>query len=364
MAHAAAALHESPPCALCLDNDDASSVAVQSCNFDIYDSDPGLLIYRGARLDMSFPALKALRHARAFAACLVSGLILGLSGTAPARAAESPLPVIKRGYADTAWGQVHYRIATPKIPQSEWKTPLVFFHQSPLSSLEYGPLIAEMGRDRLVLAPDTPGQGGSDAPPREASIEEYAAILVEALKGLGFGPQKPFDLLGNHTGTSLAMEAALLEPKMVRQIVMTGMYMAPESQIQGDIDALPWPKNSVEAFEEMHRQLSRYSQRVKMDPKADAIWGELMIDSWRPLTRREDVHKAAFKYHKVKKERIVKVPQKVWMVGLNDPLLAESTQQSLKMFKNVEYVDMTQYRLDVFRTHAVEMANMLRDKLR
>lgn len=307
---------------------------------------------------MTFPALK-VAASRSVAAFLV--LCFGL--TLQAQAAEPPLPTIKRGYADTSWGQVHYRIATPKIAAAQWKTPLVFFHQSPLSSLEYGPLIAEMGRDRLIVALDTPGQGGSDAPPRASSIEEYSVVLVEALKKLGFGPNKPFDLLGNHTGTSLAMEAALLEPKMVRQIVMTGMYMAPESQIQGDIDALPLPKTSVEVFEEMHRQLSRYASRVKMDAKADAIWGELMIDSWRPLTGREDVHIAAFKYHKVKKERIVKVPQKVWMIGLNDPLLAESTQQSLKMFKNVEYVDMTQYRLDVFRTHAVEMAKVLRDKL-
>lgn len=294
---------------------------------------------------------------------IISFLLLLTSWSLGASAAELPLPTIKRGYADMRWGQVNYRIATPKIPQAEWKHPLVLFHQSPLSSLEYGPLIAEMGRDRLVVALDTPGQGGSDAPPHQASIEELAAALVEALKGLGFGPQRSFDLLGNHTGTSLAMEAALLEPKMVRQIVMTGMYMAPESQIQGDIDALPFPKNSAEAFAELCKQTSAYTSRVKLDAKMDAIWGELTIDSWRPLTRREDVHVAAFNYHRVKKERIVSVPQKVWMIGLDDPLLKESTQQSLKMFKNVEYIDMTQYKLDVFRRNAPELATVLRAKL-
>ncbi len=290
-------------------------------------------------------------------------VVLSVAFAVVAAAAEPPLPVVKRGYADMRWGQINYRMATPRIPRAQWKRTLVLFHQSPLSSLEYGPLIAEMGRDRLVVAIDTPGQGGSDAPPHQASIEELAAAMVEALRTLGFGPRDPFDLLGNHTGTSLAMEAALLDPKMVRQIVMTGMYLAPESQIQGDIDALPFPKTSVEAFAEMCRQTSAYASRVKLDPGMDAIWGELTIDSWRPLTRREDTHMAAFRYHKVKKERIAKVPQKVWMIGLDDPLLAKSTQESLKLFRNVEYVDLTKYRLDVFRRNAPELAAVLRSKL-
>jgi pimeloyl-ACP methyl ester carboxylesterase len=305
--------------------------------------------------------LSAIRVSRP--ASVIAFFILCVTWTLGAAAAEPPLPTVKRGYVDMRWGQINYRIATPKIQQAQWKHPIVFFHQSPLSSLEFGPLIAEMGRDRVVVALDTPGQGGSDAPPHQASIEELAAAMVEALKTLGFGPQKSFDLLGNHTGTSLAMEAALLEPKMVRQIVMTGMYLAPESQIQGDIDALSFPKTSAEVFAEMCRQTSAYSSRVKLDGEMDAIWGALTIDSWRPLRRREDTHMAAFNYHKVKKERIGKVSQKVWMIGLDDPLLAESTQQSLKMFKNVEYVDMTKYKLDVFRRNALDMAAVLRAKL-
>ena len=134
--------------------------------------------------------------------------------------------MVKRGFADMRWGQIHYRMATPSLPAAQRKLPLVLLHQSPLSSLEYGPLITEIGRDRVVVAIDTPGQGNSDGPPSEASIAEYSAAILDALKALGFGPQKPFDLLGNHTGTSLAIEIALQEPKMVRQIVMTGMYMA------------------------------------------------------------------------------------------------------------------------------------------
>ncbi len=293
-------------------------------------------------------------------ASLVALLALCLGASLQAISADLPEPVVRRGFADMRWGQIHYRIATPAIPAAQRKPPLVLLHQSPLSSLEYGPLIAEMGRDRVVVALDTPGQGNSDGPKSEVGIGDYSAAIADALKVLGFGPQKPFDVLGNHTGTSLAIELALQEPGMVRQIVMTGMYMAPEKQIQGDIDALTFPKTSVAAFEQMCKPVPGWASRPPMDPAADAVWGQLQIDSWQPLGRREAVHKAAFKYHAIKKERIAQVQQKVWMIGLNDALLRKSTQESLALFKNVQYIDQTRYGLDVFRTHAVEFAAVLR----
>lgn len=297
---------------------------------------------------------------RAGAAVLIAA---GLCVALPLGAAELPGPIVKRGFADMRWGQIHYRIATPRIPAAQQQAPLVLLHQSPLSSLEYGPLIAEMGRDRLVVAVDTPGQGNSDGPPAEVGIPEYSAAIIDALKALGFGAQKPFNLLGNHTGTSLSIEIALQEPAMVRQVVMTGMYMASEKQIQGDIDALTFPKTSVAAFEQMCKPVPGWASRPPMDPAADAVWGRLQIDSWQPLGMREAVHKAAFRYHAIKKERIARVQQKVWMIGLNDALLRQSTQESLALFKNVQYVDQTRYGLDVFRTHAIDLAAVLRNLL-
>ena len=52
------------------------------------------------------------------------------------------------------------------------------------------------------------------------------------------------------------------------------------------------------------------------------------------------------------------------MIGLNDALLRQSTQDSLKLFRNVQYIDQTRYGLDVFRAHPVEFATVLRDILR
>ena len=66
---------------------------------------------------------------------------------------------VRRDYAEARFGQVHYRIAEPKLPT---QTPLMCFHLSPSSGRIYGRLLADMGRDRIALAPDTPGFGDSD----------------------------------------------------------------------------------------------------------------------------------------------------------------------------------------------------------
>ncbi len=74
---------------------------------------------------------------------------------------------VRRDYAEARFGQVHYRIAEPKLPT---QTPLMCFHLSPSSGRIYGRLLADMGRDRIALAPDTPGFGDSDAPPEPPEI--------------------------------------------------------------------------------------------------------------------------------------------------------------------------------------------------
>ncbi len=88
-------------------------------------------------------------------------IVLSMACPFVAAAADPPPPVVKRGYADMRWGQVNYRMATPRIPRAQWKRTLVLFHQSPLSSLEYGPLIAEIDGPlrRVDVERPIPGPG-------------------------------------------------------------------------------------------------------------------------------------------------------------------------------------------------------------
>jgi pimeloyl-ACP methyl ester carboxylesterase len=128
-----------------------------------------------------------------------------MGGTEPAE--------IKRGYAEGRFGQIHYRVAGSHGARS----PLLLLHPSPLSGYVYENLMREMGRDRYVVAPDTPGFGMSDPPPAPPEIGDYAAAMLEFVAGLGLGI---VDVMGYHTGSLTAVEMAQQAHAVVRKIVM------------------------------------------------------------------------------------------------------------------------------------------------
>ena len=97
--------------------------------------------------------------------------------------------------------------------------PLVCLHMSPKSGRQYANFMAVMGTDRIVVAPDYPGYGESAPPPAEpaVTIEDYAAVVFEALAELGIGQA---DLFGFHTGAEVAAEMARREPERVRRLIL------------------------------------------------------------------------------------------------------------------------------------------------
>ena len=83
-----------------------------------------------------------------------------------------------------------------------------------------GGLLAELGRDRFALAPDTLGNGDSCAPAAEApDIAYFADATCRLLEALGLGR---VDLYGAHTGARIATEIALTRPDRVRKLVLDG----------------------------------------------------------------------------------------------------------------------------------------------
>ena len=89
---------------------------------------------------------------------------------------------VVRQYLGSRFGQLHLRIARPSSASS--RRPVVCFHLSPVSGAIYENLLAELGHDRVALAPDTPGYGASDGPAQPPSIEDYAATMGEMLAAL------------------------------------------------------------------------------------------------------------------------------------------------------------------------------------
>ncbi len=112
--------------------------------------------------------------------------------------------------------QVHYR--------RQGRGPAVLMlHQSPQSSREFEPLMAEWATDFTVFAPDTPGYGLSDPlADTEASMEDIAQAVMEFTDAIGL---RRFGVFGYHTGGGMAVALAHAFPERVTTAVANGLVM-------------------------------------------------------------------------------------------------------------------------------------------
>jgi pimeloyl-ACP methyl ester carboxylesterase len=117
---------------------------------------------------------------------------------------------IRRGYADTSRGQVHYA-------ECGSGAPVVLLHQTPRSCDEYREVLPLLGRTHRAIAMDTIGFGAS-APLSEHTIEAYAETVVEFLDALGLSK---VDAVGHHTGGLVAVELAARAPHRVGRLVLS-----------------------------------------------------------------------------------------------------------------------------------------------
>jgi pimeloyl-ACP methyl ester carboxylesterase len=161
-------------------------------------------------------------------------------------------PTVTRRYVDGVYGQVHLRQAGAMGP----KSALLCLHMSPMSGRIFERLLAEMGRDRFAVAPDTPGFGMSDPPSSPPEIADYAMAMSEVIDSLGL--DGPVDVLGYHTGSMIAPELAILRPDRIRRVVMVAA-----------------PIYTAEERETARRQYKR------PEPRAD---GRHLLDPWIGLT--------------------------------------------------------------------------------
>ena len=125
---------------------------------------------------------------------------------------------MRRGYADTPSGQVHY------ITEGDGDA-LVLLHQAPLSARTYLGLIPELSPRFRVIAVDTPGCGSSDPPGADAEIGDLSGAVVHVLDALGIERTHVFGL---HTGASIGAEVAAAWPSRVDRLVLMGFPLIEE----------------------------------------------------------------------------------------------------------------------------------------
>ena len=142
---------------------------------------------------------------------------------------------LRRAYVDVAGGQMHYRVA------GEVGAPaLVLLHQSPSHSVMYELLMNALADKFYLLAPDTPGFGGSDPlAGNEGSIPAFAGAIAEFLAALGI---QQCHLFGHHTGAAIAAEITATNTGLVRALALSGPTLLTEAQkiaLPAQAQALP-----------------------------------------------------------------------------------------------------------------------------
>jgi pimeloyl-ACP methyl ester carboxylesterase len=230
---------------------------------------------------------------------------------APAEPAPAESVTVERAYTRCRFGQLHYIHGVPAAPTG--KTPLVLLHQNPSSSLEYSALVAEMARDREVIAFDTPGNGMSDRPPEPLAIDGYASAFAEGLAALGLGPAtgRQVDVFGFHSGTYYAAELAASRPDLVRRLTLCGVPFRTgderTTRLDDAINAPPLDEEGESTFAQL-RGLWRMvvtgrDPSVPLD-RAGAVFAEMV----KPMQRASWPYIAVWGYNAAERLPAITVP--------------------------------------------------------
>ncbi len=127
----------------------------------------------------------------------------------------SPNARLRRAYFDCRYGQLHVHQAIPPGGGFDEATPLLCIPGKQGTGRFFQSLLAALGADRSIYAPDLPGCGESDSAGAEAGAEQYALALTDLLDSLR---QRQIDLLAHAEGAETAVAIEKLRPHgLVRQ---------------------------------------------------------------------------------------------------------------------------------------------------
>ena len=235
-----------------------------------------------------------------------AGTVLGDTVKIASPPLSSVFKKIRRQYADGRFGQVHlYRIDPER---DTGRTPLVCFAPSASSGEYFKDFMLEMGRDRTVIAIDTPGFGLSDSPPEPVSIRDLALAAGDALDALGYGKSGKVAVVGWRTGGWIAAELAIERPDLVRRVVfpnVPNISIAMRGQLYED---LVQPITTDEAAKE--HVMKQWDYWVERRPKAVSLDRSIehFVDYMQPGNNHWWAYHGVFTYESEKRLPLIKQP--------------------------------------------------------
>ena len=177
-------------------------------------------------------------------------------------------PRVRRGYFESRYGQLHVHNAIPPGGGFEEGTPLICLHGTHGSGRTFKGLLALLGRDRSVYAPDLPGYGESDGPSEAVSAADYTAALGDFFDNMRL---RHVDLLAHGAGSVLATELALARGQQVRRVVLVSVPLGP-ARPQAGASAPGDDLAAAAAAYALRERLGRVSQPLLVLRPRDQWW--------------------------------------------------------------------------------------------
>jgi pimeloyl-ACP methyl ester carboxylesterase len=127
-----------------------------------------------------------------------------------------PAPRLRRAYYDCRYGQLHLHNAIPGGGGFDELTAVLCIHARGETGRTFMPLLAILGYERSVYAPDLPGCGETDPAPGEAALDAGVHALEDFLDSMRI---RSVDLLTRGDGQEIAQRLAKSRGTGVRRVV-------------------------------------------------------------------------------------------------------------------------------------------------
>lgn len=137
---------------------------------------------------------------------------------------------VRRAYFDCRYGQLHMHYAIPGGGGFDEATPLLCLAGHPGSGRYFVPLLASLGRDRSVYAPDLPACGESDPVDGHVGIADAAQALYDFLDSMHL---RQVDLLAHDEGVAVALSMLEQRPAHIGRLVLSPPSDALDAQVRG-----------------------------------------------------------------------------------------------------------------------------------
>lgn len=225
---------------------------------------------------------------------------------------SSETPIIK-SYTDGKYGQLHCRGI---YPDAATKPAVVCLHMSPKSGRSFHELLPFLAGDRAAIAPDYPGHGESDVPPADphVTVPDFAETTWQVIDDrLG---DVPVHLVGYHTGSMVAIEAARQRPDRVVGIINIAAPVFEDDELAAMVDyfkPIPIDEEGTRFRTMWERVLHHRGPGMTLE-----MCAESMAENLRAGDDYEWGHEAAFAYARDYVEHLTATEQPIFVMNPHD----------------------------------------------